>query len=132
MAQAKDKCTQAQSVKVEQIQNIQTIGPCQSEKVPFVKLKPLEVPIFTGKYEDWMNFQDMYNAMIHLNNSITDVQTFYYLRNSLSGEASTLIQNVETSAVNYNIAWSIISTRYNNNRMVIQVHTKHIYNLEPI
>jgi len=73
----------------------------------------------------------MYNAMRHLKNSIRDVRNFYYLWNSLSGEANTLTQHLETLAVNYNIAW-IIFTGYNNNCMVIQVHTKHIYNLEPI
>jgi hypothetical protein len=70
--------------------------------------------------------------MMHSNNALTDIQKFYYLRNALEGETSSLIKNLETSSSNYEIAWKIITTRYNNTRMLIQTHTKRIFDLEPI
>lgn len=70
--------------------------------------------------------------MVHTNKSITDIEKFCYLRNALEGEASSLIKNLETSSTNYEIAWKIITTRYNNTRMLIQTHTKRIFDLEPI
>ncbi|CAI6376040.1 unnamed protein product [Macrosiphum euphorbiae] len=117
-------------------QSRQLIQADQSEKTShkfsFVKLQPLEIPTFTGKFDDWVTFHDIYCAMIHTNNCLSDIQKFYYLRNALEGEATSLIQNLETSSSNYEIAWKIITTRYNNTRMLIQTHTKRIFDLEPI
>lgn len=70
--------------------------------------------------------------MIHANNSLTDIQKFYNLRNALEGEASSLIKNLETSASNYEIAWKMVTTRYSKTRMLIQSHTNRIFDLEPI
>ncbi|CAI6359289.1 unnamed protein product [Macrosiphum euphorbiae] len=117
-------------------QSRQLIQADQSEKTShkfsFVKLQPLEIPTFTGKFDDWVTFHDIYCAMIHTNNCLSDIQKFYYLRNALEGEATSLIKNLETSSSNYEIAWKIITTRYNNTRMLIQTHTKRIFDLEPI
>lgn len=104
----------------------------KSHNFSFVKLKPLEIPTFTGKFDEWVTFHDIYCAMIHTNNSLSDVQKFYYLRNALEGEATSLIKNLETSSSNYEIAWKIVTTRFNNTRMLIQTHTKRIFDLEPI
>jgi len=70
--------------------------------------------------------------LVHTNKSITDIQKFCHLRNVLEGEVSSLIKNLETSSSNYEIAWKIVTTRYNNTRMLIQTHTKRIFDLEPI
>jgi len=118
-------------------QNRQQIQGDQSEVTnshnsPLIKLKPLEIPTFTGKFDDWVTFQDIFCALVHTNKSITDIQKFCYLRNALEGEASSLIKNLETSSSNYEIAWKIVTTRYNNTRMLIQTHTKRIFDLEPI
>ncbi|XP_008182367.1 uncharacterized protein LOC103309231 [Acyrthosiphon pisum] len=102
------------------------------EMLDVIKLKPLEIPTFSGKFEDWVTFQDIFCALVHTNKSITDIEKFCYLRNELEGEASSLIKNLETSSTNYEIAWKIITTRYNNTRMLIQTHTKRIFDLEPI
>lgn len=97
-----------------------------------VRLKPLEVPIFTGKFDEWATFQDMFLSLIHNNKTISKIEKFFYLRNALSGEANTLIQNLETSTSNYDAAWTMITNRYNNKRQLIQCHTKYTYDLEPI
>jgi len=48
---------------------------------------------------------------------------------SVSGEASNIIKNLETTEINYESAWKIITDRYNNKRLLIQSHTKCIYEL---
>jgi len=70
----------------------------KNHNFPLVKLKPLEIPTFTGKYEDWVTFQDIFCALVHTNKLITDIEKFCYLRNALEGEANSLIKNLTYGA----------------------------------
>jgi len=105
--------------------NMQVSGPA-------IKLKPLEIPIFSGKFEEWSTFKDLFSTMVHLNSEIHSVQKFVYLRMHLSGDALSLIQNLLTTANNYSGAWNTVVERYDNKRILIQSYTKNIYELEPI
>ena len=52
-----------------------------------LKLPAIKLPIFSGQYDRWISFSDMFKAMIHENDSLPEIQKFQYLRSSLSGEA---------------------------------------------
>lgn len=59
----------------------------------------------------------MGNISLHLWNHDTFerntyIQKNYYLRNAISNDASMMIKNLETSAANYHVAWSILTDRY--------------------
>jgi len=54
------------------------------------------------------------------------------LRSALSGEVLNSIKCLETTANNYEKAWSILSLRYNNTKVLIQSHVKKIFELEAI
>jgi len=99
------------------------------QKLSYIKLKPIEIPIFNGSFVDWSAFQDMFKSLVHENEGLTKVQKFHYLKMSVSGEASKIIKNLETTQINYELAWKIITDRYNNKRLLIQSHTKCIYEL---
>lgn len=80
-----------------------------------VKLPTINIPTFLGAYESWLNFRDTYKSLIHDNYSLSNVQKFHYLRSSLAYEAAEQIQSLETMDANYEIAWSILKDRYENN-----------------
>jgi len=61
-----------------------------------IKMRLLEIPTFTGKFEEWSTFQDLFNSMVHLNSNIAEVQKFVYLRMYLAGEALNMVQNLAT------------------------------------
>ncbi|CAI6362986.1 unnamed protein product [Macrosiphum euphorbiae] len=98
---------------------------------PAIKMKPLEIPIFSGKFEEWSTFKDLFLTMVHYS-EINSVQKFVYLRMHLSRDALSLIQNVVTTADNYSDAWNTVVERYDNKRILIQSYTKNIYELEPM
>lgn len=52
MAQAEDQITQARSKETEHVQCTSLNSSYKNDRFPLVKLKHLEVPTFTGKYED--------------------------------------------------------------------------------
>lgn len=87
------------------------------------------MPQFSGKYEDWFAFHDTFQSVIHVNNSLSDVQKFQYLRASLKNEAAEVISSLELSNQNYEIAWSLLKERYDNTRVLVQTHIKAIFDL---
>ncbi|XP_050535103.1 uncharacterized protein LOC126902121 [Daktulosphaira vitifoliae] len=77
-----------------------------SNQPSIVNLAPLNVPTFSGCYKEWSTFNDIFIALIHENEALSDVQRFFYLKNSLAGDALKVIQ--------------------------LQQHTKAIYDLQSI
>ncbi|KYQ59009.1 hypothetical protein ALC60_01980 [Trachymyrmex zeteki] len=100
-----------------------------SDRGTHIRLPKLNLPTFTGKYDEWLPFYDTFNAAIHSNTSLSDTQRFQYLRASLTGDASAVISSLELSDANYDVAWSILKDRYDNKRVIIQSHVKAILDL---
>ncbi|KAL4083194.1 hypothetical protein QTP88_028524 [Uroleucon formosanum] len=103
-----------------------------SHQASIVKLAALNVPQFSGNYKEWSTFNDMFTALIHSNEALTEVQKFFYLKAALSGDAAEVVKCFETSAKNYKIAWDCLNERFNNKRIMVQAHTKAIFDLESI
>lgn len=71
-----------------------------------VRLRKLDLSKFTGKYEEWFSFYEMFNSVINGSPSLTNYQKFQYLRASVTGEAASVIQSLELSDQNYQVAWN--------------------------
>ncbi|XP_028173207.1 uncharacterized protein LOC114362139 [Ostrinia furnacalis] len=99
---------------------------------PSLKLPTINLPTFSGRYHDWLGFRDSYISLIHNNNSIPKIHKFHYLRASLKDSASLIIQSIDFSAENYEIAWGLICDRYNNKRLLVNNHIKALFDLEMI
>ena len=48
-----------------------------------LKLPAIKLPIFSGHYDRWISFSDMFKAMIHENDNLPEIQKFHYLKSSL-------------------------------------------------
>ncbi|XP_026828429.1 uncharacterized protein LOC113562648 [Ooceraea biroi] len=94
-----------------------------------VRLPKISLPSFSGKYEEWLPFHDMFIAIVHDNKALNNIQRFQYLRASLSGDAASLIAALEISDSNYAVAWDILRQRYDNKRVIIQTHIRGIMDL---
>ncbi|KAE9522282.1 hypothetical protein AGLY_017325 [Aphis glycines] len=101
-----------------------------SLKASTVSTAPLEIPNFTGIYSEWSAFHDLFSALVHQNPSLTDIQKFFYLRSSVSGDAQKTIQFLDTTSDNYKIAWNALISRYSNKKLAVQLHTKKLFDLE--
>lgn len=99
---------------------------------PAVKLSALSVPVFTGNYQEWTSFYDIFSALINNNISLSAIEKFFYLREALSGEALNSIKCLETTATNYTITWKSLITRYNTKKVLVQTHVKAIYDLKTV
>lgn len=92
----------------------------------------MDVPIFSGSYQQWISFKDLFMEAIHNNPSISKAQKMQFLKNKLRGEAEKLIQHLQISADNYSICWEILNHRYNNLKLIFSSHASVIMNLPNI
>jgi hypothetical protein len=76
----------------------------QNKFVPSVKLPKLQVPEFHGDYADWKTFRDTYQAVIHDNEMIADINKFHFLLSALKGKTINEVQEIPVTGDNYKLA----------------------------
>lgn len=94
-----------------------------------IKLPKIDLPTFSGAYEDWHSCFNTFDSLRHSNTSLSDIQRFHYLKSPIKGEAAETIASIEISQVHYNDAWSRLTKRYDNKRVAVQNHIKAIFDL---
>jgi hypothetical protein len=72
----------------------------------------------------------MFKAMVHDNETLTDIQKFHYLKSSLTGEAEELVSGLAMTSSNYTIAWQRLTERYDNRRLIAACHMRRILELK--
>ena len=91
-----------------------------------VKLPDINLPMFDGKYSEWITFRDIFTAIVIENKQLAGVAKFFYLNSSLQGEPKTCISNIPITEANFAVAWHILVERYDNTRLIA---TDHIHKL---
>lgn len=97
-----------------------------------VKLPVIEIKKYNGDYDQWLEFRDTYDSLIHKNTNLSSVQKFHYLKSYLGPSVLEIIASLELSASNYENAWLLICDRFNNNKMLIQNHVKALFNIQKL
>ncbi|XP_071646703.1 uncharacterized protein [Temnothorax longispinosus] len=110
---------------------IQNQLPVQNVKAN-IKLPTINLPTFSGNYEAWMGFYDNFKSIVHDNENLSPVQKLQYLKSSLIDEAAQVIQSLEISSQNYEVAWALVVERYDNRRIIIQSHIRALFDLSVI
>lgn len=62
-----------------QLSGMQNNAGIVTNQASIVKLVALDVPMFNGEYNEWSTFYDMFVALIHSNEALTDVQRFFFI-----------------------------------------------------
>ncbi|CAG9129402.1 unnamed protein product, partial [Plutella xylostella] len=92
------------------------MGNVQKSLDDEVKLPMIEIPKFSGKYEEWQTFYDLFSSLIHNHKRLSPVQKLHYLKGNLVGEPEAMLRNFTTTNANYTEAWNLLVKRYNNKR----------------
>jgi len=77
-------------------------------------LPPIKIPPFSGKLDEWETFRDRFVALIIDNKELTAFSRMHFLASSLTGSALDTIRSVLVTADNFEIAWEILLSRYDN------------------
>ena len=55
------------------------------------KLPEIKIPFFSGQYEEWTTFQDIFKRVIDSNKNLSQIEKMQYLKTYVKGEASKTI-----------------------------------------
>lgn len=91
--------------ETETFSNVNSFHTNQNVKI---KLPTIKLPTFDGTFTLWREYSDAFNALIHSNDSLSDVQKLSYLKSSLKDEPADLLRSYETTSENYTIAWTAL------------------------
>ncbi|XP_073961981.1 uncharacterized protein [Choristoneura fumiferana] len=91
----------------------------QQNKIEEIKLPKINIPQFTGNYQDWTSFHDLFVSLIHNKTNLGNVQKLHYLKSCLSGEPEHLLKHLPVTDSNYDLAWNMLQGRYNNKRIIV-------------
>ncbi|KAK2575368.1 hypothetical protein KPH14_001261 [Odynerus spinipes] len=94
-----------------------------------VKLPTMQLPKFSGSCEAWPGFADAFKSAVDDNPNFRDVQKLIYLRSCLSGKAAEKVESLETTAINYSVAWNILEKYYNDPLAIINSRVKSFFEL---
>ncbi|XP_071581043.1 uncharacterized protein [Temnothorax nylanderi] len=92
------------------------------ESTPRTTLPRIQLPHFSGKYEDWPSFRDLFQSILGKDSATTQVEKLHYLKSCLKGEAELLIRDVPTTGGNYERAWKTLSAYYENKRLLVRAY----------
>ncbi|XP_018406210.1 PREDICTED: odorant receptor Or1-like [Cyphomyrmex costatus] len=95
-------------------------------------LPRISLPTFSGDYNSWRSFHDLFMSMIGGNDELTNVKKMHYLKTCLSGDAARLVTNLKVSDATFSIAWKTLATRYENKRVLISAHLDKLLGLKPV
>ena len=93
----------------------------------FIKLPDLKLPIFNGSYEKWLEFRDAFQAIVHENSYLSNVEKFYYLKSYLQNEPLQVVANLQVTNDNYPTAWSLLTDRYENKQLIVYNYIKALF-----
>lgn len=82
------------------------------------KLPQIKIPVFSGDYNTWSTFQDLFTKIIHEDHSISCTEKMQYLKSHVQGEAAKIIQYLPISESNYKTAWELLTKRFDDKRMI--------------
>ncbi|XP_031332673.1 uncharacterized protein LOC116162992 [Photinus pyralis] len=105
---------------------------CQVDSVTNLKLPRLSLPEFHGSYDTFVNFENTFSSLIHENKNLNKIQKMFYLKSCLKGDAHRLVQSLEITSDNYDVAWDMLKKRYENKRVIVNSHIKSLFELPTV
>lgn len=73
-----------------------------------------------------------FKALVHENRDLSKIQKLYYLRASLKGIAVEVIHSLESSADNYEVAWSLLRERFEHKKLITSQHMQALFDISHI
>ncbi|KOB73089.1 Uncharacterized protein OBRU01_06324 [Operophtera brumata] len=92
----------------------------------FFKLPKIIIPKFSGNYNEWTTFRDLYKSLVHDIDMDKSIK-MQYLKGLLGGEAEQLVRNMSISEANYDQCWATLIERYNNKRYLCNTILQRLF-----
>lgn len=100
----------------------------EESNLPRPKLPELRLIKFNGDIKNFTSFIDVFEALVHNNSQLSNIEKFSHLLASLEGPPKNLVQTHPLTSANYTIAYDALKTRYSNKRLLATSHWNEIEN----
>lgn len=87
-----------------------------------IKLKPIDIPTFTGDYKKWISFKSMFESLVHDSDDFNDLQRIHYLKSCLDGEAKRILAQFDITEASYKPAYEALKDRFHNEVILVDTH----------
>lgn len=94
-----------------------------------IELPKIKLPEFSGKLTEWRQYVELFDKIIHNNDTIPESIKMQYLKTSIKGEAAKLVAHIAPTAENYKTCKEFLYKRYNNKRELFGKLIDSILNL---
>ena len=100
---------------------------------PGVRLPKISIPTFNGKILGWKSLWEQFDATIHSNVGLNDMEKLTYLQDALNDSpARFMIQGLTRTSDNYQGAIKCLKERYDRPRLVQKEHIRSIVDVVPV
>lgn len=96
------------------------------------RLPRLPLPTFSGDFNDWEAFRDKFRSLIINDSTVSNVDRMHFLASCVTGDAAKALDNLAITDGNFQIAWKILSSRYENKRRLITYHLNTLTSLPTV
>lgn len=91
---------------------------------PKARLPKIKLPKFSGDFKMFATFIDLYNALVHNDQALTDIENINYLVAFLEGPPLAVVRTLAMTHNNYQLAYNSFVEIYSNKRLSAQSHRK--------
>jgi len=107
-----------------QVQVLQTTA----SQTPYVFIA---LPTFSGNYEQWQQFYDIFKALIHNNSNLNTLFRNFIIYGPHC-QVAQIIHAVSTTNENYSISLELLIKRFSNKHLTVHHHVHELFNSSPI
>jgi hypothetical protein len=98
-----------------------------------LKLPEIHLPVFDGQLVNYQSFTETFKALVHNDVRLSAIQKFFYLKACLKNTSICLeISSLELTGENYDLAWKLLVSRYENRKALINKHIKALFTLPKV
>lgn len=87
-----------------------------------IRLEKIHLPKFSGEFNKWIGFRDMFEAMVNGQENFTTAAKYTRLMKALEGDAAQVVAGFLPTDDNYESAWATLKKRYDNDRLIVSSH----------
>ncbi|XP_075157629.1 uncharacterized protein LOC142230895 [Haematobia irritans] len=95
-----------------------------------IKVPPCDTEVFSGSYEQWPSFRDIFTAVYVKHPKLTAAQKLYHLRNKTKDSAGAIVKRYSLCDENFEHAWNSLKARFENKRVLVDNQLKILFNIQ--
>ncbi|XP_059217443.1 uncharacterized protein LOC131994669 [Stomoxys calcitrans] len=97
-----------------------------------LKVPPCDTECFSGGYDKWPSFRDMFTAIYTKHPKLSAAQKLFHLRAKTRGEANQIVKQFALTDNNFDLAWESLRQRYENHRILVNHQLRKIFEIDNV